>query len=126
MVAHPCLHLSSHSWKILPVVNAPTADFTDEIRSKLQSFCRKHGLKHLAVFGSCSRGTQNQSSDVDLLATLQDPSSVDATHLFEMAGEVEELLGRPVDFVLRDRLESSPNRLARENILSTAVTVYGD
>jgi hypothetical protein len=43
-----------------------------------------------------------------------------------MAGEAEELLGRPVDFVLRDRLEASPNRLAREHILATAVTVYGD
>jgi hypothetical protein len=43
-----------------------------------------------------------------------------------MAGEAEELLGRPVDFVLRDRLEASSNRVVRDHILSTAVTVYGD
>jgi hypothetical protein len=43
-----------------------------------------------------------------------------------MAGEAEELLGRPVDFVLRDRLEASSNRQARDHILSTAITIYGD
>lgn len=97
-----------------------------ELRPKLAPFCRKHRLRHLAVFGSFSRGHQGTHSDIDLLATLEDPASVPADELFEMAGEAEELLGRPVDFVLRDRLEASPNRQAREHILSTAVTVYGD
>jgi hypothetical protein len=43
-----------------------------------------------------------------------------------MAGEAEELLGRPVDFVLRLSLEKSPNRFAREHILATAVCLYGN
>jgi len=42
-----------------------------------------------------------------------------------MAGEAEQVVGRPVDFVLRPSLEKSPNRFAREHILSTAVCVYG-
>jgi len=45
--------------------------------------------------------------------------------LLEMAGEAEELVGAPVDFVLRSSLEKSPNRSARDHILSTAVCVYG-
>lgn len=100
--------------------------FLDEIRPKLAPFCRKHRLRHLAVFGSFSRGQQEAHSDIDLLATLENPAAVPADELFEMAGEAEELLGRPVDFVLRDRLETSPNRLAREHIFATAVTIYGD
>jgi predicted nucleotidyltransferase len=100
--------------------------FLDEIRPKLVPFCRKHRLRHLAVFGSFSRGHQGRHSDIDLLATLEDPATVPADELFEMAGEAEELLGRPVDFVLRDRLEASSNRWAREHILATAVTIYGD
>jgi hypothetical protein len=43
-----------------------------------------------------------------------------------MAGEAEELAGRPVDFVLGDRLEVSTNRQARDHILATALTLYGD
>ena len=102
------------------------SDFLDEIRPKLVPFCRKHRLSHLALFGSFSRGQQGARSYIDLLATLEDPASVPADELFEMAGEAEELLGRPVDFVLRDRLEASANRLARDHILATAVTIYGD
>ena len=109
------------------VVTAPAnTTFLDEIRPKLAPFCRRHRLRHLAVFGSFSRGEQQAHSDIDLLATLDNPATVPADELFEMAGEVEELLGRPVDFVLRDRLEASSNRLAREHILATAVTLYGD
>ena len=43
-----------------------------------------------------------------------------------MAGEAEELIGRPVDFVLRPSLDKSPNRFARKHILATAVCLYGD
>jgi len=108
-------------------VIAPTGmNLLDDLRPKLEPFCRKHRLRHLAVFGSFSRGTQGAHSDIDLLATLEDPATVPADELFEMAGEAEELLGQPVDFVLRDRLEASPNRLACEHILATAVTIYGD
>jgi predicted nucleotidyltransferase len=62
---------------------------------------------------------------VDLLVTLDDSVPVSAAALLEMAGEAEELLGAPVDFVLRSSLEKSPNRFARDHILSTAVCVYG-
>ena len=47
-------------------------------------------------------------------------SAADALHM------AEELVGRPVDFVLRHSLEKSPNRFAREHILATAVCLYGN
>jgi hypothetical protein len=64
---------------------------------------------------------------VDLLVTLDESIPVSTSELLEMAGEVEELIGRrPVDFVLRQSLEKSPNRFAREHILATAVCLYGN
>jgi predicted nucleotidyltransferase len=62
---------------------------------------------------------------VDLLVTLDDSAQVSTAELLEMAGEVEEVVGVPVDFVLRPSLEKSPNRFARQHILSSAVCVYG-
>lgn len=121
-----CLHLRGIRIKNPLVNQSLTTNLLNELRPKLEPFCRKHHLRQLAVFGSSSRGLQGGHSDIDLLATLEDPDTVPADELFEMAGEVEELLGRPVDFVLRDRLEASSNRLAREHILSTAITIYGD
>ena len=98
----------------------------EELRPKWEPFCRKHRLRHLALFGSFAHGNILPTSDFDLLATLEEPSRVAPGELFEMAGEAEELAGRPVDFVLRDRLEVSKNRQARDHILATALTLYGD
>ena len=95
------------------------------LRTKLAPFCEKHRIRRLEVVGSAARGEATSTSDVDLLATLDASVPVSTAELLEMDGEAEELVGRPVDFVLRAALEKSPNRLAREYILSTAVCVYG-
>jgi hypothetical protein len=92
------------------------------LRQRLRPFCEKHHIRRLEVFGSVARGQAVSGSDMDLLVTFDEPVSTGA--LLEMAGEVEELVGTPVDFVLRRSLERSPNRFAREHILSSAVCVY--
>jgi hypothetical protein len=91
----------------------------------LRPFCQKHRIRRLDVFGSTARGVAVPGSDVDLLVTLDDSKPVSTAELLEMAGEAEELVGTPVDFVLRRSLEKSPNRFAREDILASAVCVYG-
>jgi hypothetical protein len=104
---------------------APETQFGDELRNRLRPFCEKHHIRKLEVFGSAARGQAGPRSDVDLLVTLDESAPISAAALLEMAGEAEELVGAPVDFVLRSSLEKSPNRLARDHILSTAVCVYG-
>ncbi len=89
----------------------------------LGPFCRKHLIRRLEVFGSVARGMATPASDIDLLVTLDE--SRPAADLLEMAGEAEELVGAPVDFVLRTNLEKSPNRFAREEILASAIPLYG-
>ena len=96
-----------------------------ELRTRLRPFCEKHRIRRLEIFGSAARGQATPGSDVDLLATLDETATVSTAQLLEIAGEVEELVGQPVDFVLRSSLEKSPNRFAREHILSTAVCLYG-
>jgi len=98
----------------------------DELRKRLAPFCKKHHIRRLEVFGSAASGQALPTSDVDLLVTLADSATVSSAELLEMAGEAEELVGRPVDFVLRHSLEKSPNRIAREHILATAVCLYGN
>ena len=96
-----------------------------ELQNRLRPFCEKHPIRRLEIFGSAARGDARPGSDVDLLVTLDDPARVSTAELLEMAGEAEEVVGAPVDFVLRSSLEKSPNRFAREHILSSAVRVYG-
>ena len=92
------------------------------LRQRLKPFCEKHHIRRLEVFGSVARGQARPGSDLDLLVTIDGPVSTAA--LLEMAGEAEELVGTPVDFVLRRSLEQSRNQFACEHILSSAVCVY--
>ena len=94
-----------------------------ELKALLRPFCQKHLIRRLDVFVSVARGMATPESDVDLLVALDE--SRPTADLLEMAGEVEELVGAPVDFVLRGALEKSPNRFAREDILASAISVYG-
>jgi uncharacterized protein len=97
----------------------------DELGRRLRPFCEKHHIRRLEVFGSAARGQAGAGSDVDLLVTLDESAPTSTAALLEMAGEAEELIGAPVDFVLRPSLEKCPNRFARGHILSTALCVYG-
>ena len=100
--------------KTLPPTLSP-----DGLRTALRAFCEKHPIRRLDVFGSAARGQAGPRSDVDLLVTLDDSVPVSTLEILEMAGEAEELVGVPVDFVLRQALDQSPNGFAREHILAT-------
>jgi predicted nucleotidyltransferase len=97
----------------------------ESLRKRLGGFCQKYRIRRLDVFGSVASGRGSEASDVDLLVTLDDSVAVSTAEVLEMAGEAEELVGAPVDFVLRQSLEQSRNRYAREHILRTAVCIYG-
>lgn len=114
-----------HSKYSIAMANSPDMVSLADLRRRLRPFCEKHHIRRLEIFGSAARGQATPSSDVDLLVTLDDSAPVSTAALLEIAGEAEELLGAPVDFVLRSSLEKSPNRFAREHILSTAICVYG-
>ena len=105
--------------------NTPSVLSLADLRQRLRPLCEKHHIRRLDIFGSASRGQAIPGSDVDLLVTLDDSVPLSTAALLDIAGEAEELLGAPVDFVLRPSLEKSPNRFAREHILSTAVCIYG-
>ena len=96
-----------------------------ELRTVLRPFCDKYRIRRLEVFGSAARGLATAASDVDLLVTLDESRPTPAAELLEMAGEAEELVGAPVDFVLRRSVEESANRFARDDILASAVCLYG-
>ena len=56
----------------------------------------KYGIENLALFGSFSRGEQNEDSDVDVLITLKKPSFFIYA---EIQAALESVLKRSVDLV---------------------------
>ena len=63
-----------------------------ELRERLLSFCQKHPITKLEVFGSVADGTAKPGSDVDLMVTFR-PGVKVGTEFLDMISELEDLLG---------------------------------
>lgn len=85
----------------------------------LRLFCERYGVRRLSLFGSAARGELRPESGVDLLLEFDEGVPVTLVRLLDMEEELRELLGRPVDPVRREAVESSPNYIRRHEILSS-------
>ena len=85
--------------------------FAPEVREKIREIAARHGAGNLEVFGSAARGELRPDSDIDLLLDIVGQT----TPWFPggLALDLEELLGRPVQLVIRRSL--SP--LIRNSVL---------
>lgn len=90
-------------------------------RTSLETFCRRHSIRKLAVFGSQLTGTARPDSDVDLLVEF-DPKNVPGLlALAAMEIELSDLMGgRKVDL----RTPSDLSRHFRDEVVRTARVEY--
>jgi len=78
----------------------------------------------MALFGSALRDDFRPGSDLDFLVRFSRDASWGLLDHARMERELAEILGRQVDIVSRDGLESSHNWIRREAILSAAKVLY--
>jgi hypothetical protein len=90
-------------------------------RDRIASFCREHGIKRLAIFGSALSETFGPDSDVDLLVEFE-PARIPT--LFDMAGMEQDLSklfgGRKVDL----RTPEDLSRYFRDQVIQEAEVQY--
>jgi len=77
------------------------------LRATLPRLREGWGVRSIGVFGSCSRGEDNESSDVDMVVEFDRPLGV---RFVDFCEEVERLLGRKVDVLTRAGLEGIRNK----------------
>jgi predicted nucleotidyltransferase len=65
-------------------------------QEEIVSFCRKHHIERLALFGSALRQDFRSDSDVDVLVEFE-PDHLPGLAFFAMEEELSEILGRRVD-----------------------------
>ena len=70
-------------------------------RDELLALGARRGLQNIRVFGSVARGSDHQSSDVDLLVDRR--PGTDPLDVAVFVSEATELLGFPVDVVIDDQ-----------------------
>lgn len=86
---------------------------------QIESFCQRHHIRSLAVFGSVTREDFEPSSDVDVLVDFE-PGHTPGFDFFLLETELSELFGRKVDLQTANFL--SPE--IRQSALAEAVTIY--
>jgi hypothetical protein len=89
-------------------------------RDAVSSFCRRHHITRLALFGSVLRDDFGPESDVDVLVEFQ-PGHVPGFEFMSMERELSGLLqGRRVDLVTPKFL----NARIRDQVLEGAEPLY--
>lgn len=87
---------------------------------RLAEVCTRYGVLELSLFGSAAREEAGPDSDIDLLVVFDARSRIGLVGLGQLADELSELFGRPVDLVPKDGLKPS----IEADVLSQARTLY--
>lgn len=90
-------------------------------KEKIASFCKKHHICKLSLFGSVLRDDFNPDSDVDVLVEFEPGHAPSFFRLFDMEDELSAILGvEKVDL----RTPEDLSRYFRQKVLSTAEVQY--
>lgn len=90
----------------------------------ITEFCQRWDIQEFALFGSVLRDDFRPDSDIDVLVTFAPTAKRGLLTLAHIKHELEDLLGRKVDLVSKRAIETSPNWIRRQEILSTAQVIY--
>jgi hypothetical protein len=90
-------------------------------KDEIRSFCQRHGVRKLALFGSVLRPDFDSDSDIDVLVEFAPATRVGFFELYDMEQELSRLLGgRKIDL-------NTPNSLSeyfRQRVLAEAQVQY--
>ncbi|MFQ5985096.1 MAG: nucleotidyltransferase family protein [Alphaproteobacteria bacterium] len=90
-------------------------------KERIATFCRRHHIRRLALFGSVLRDDFGPESDVDVLVEFR-AGHAPGFAFFAMEAELSRILGRKVDL-------STPNflsRYIRDKVLAEALVQYDE
>lgn len=89
----------------------------------IQEFCRRRGVRELALFGSATRDDFGPESDIDVFIDFAPDSKATLFDLVDMREELQRIFGRVVDLVTPEVLR---NPYRRRTILRDKETLYAD
>lgn len=97
-------------------------NIVDERAGQIRELCRKHGVRELYLFGSALREDFGTDSDIDLGVVFSRAGFAGSfDQYFDFKGDIEHLLGRPVDLVC---VASVRNSVLRRELDNTKRLIY--
>jgi len=89
-------------------------------RTRLATFCRKHKISRLALFGSVLGDHFHASSDVDVLVEFEPGAAPGLLGMAEMENELSTIFGHKVDL----RTPEDLSRYFRQRVVAEAEVQY--
>ncbi len=89
-------------------------------QTELKTFCQRHHIRQLSLFGSYLRDDFGSESDIDVLVEFENDVQIGFLALARIQRELSELLGRKVDVVPIVGLKST----IRDDVLKESEVVY--
>jgi predicted nucleotidyltransferase len=90
----------------------------------LAEFCRRWHITEMALFGSVLRDDFKPESDVDILVSFDPGFRRGLTETLEIRSQLQQLVGRDVDLIVKQALARSENLPRRDRILNSAQVIY--
>jgi len=88
---------------------------------KIAFFCKKHGIKQLALFGSVLSKKFTSASDIDVMVTFSPQYHCSYFDLLDIKAELEQMTGREIDLVEKD---SITNPYRKKSIFQNMEVIY--
>ncbi len=95
-------------------------DTINKIKMQYSYLSSEFGVKRIGLFGSVSTGTATEKSDIDLLVEFDRPIGL---HFVSLVDYLQAMLGRKVDVVTKDGLESIRVKKVADDIRKTLIYV---
>ena len=90
-------------------------------RDAIASFCRRHSIRQLSLFGSVLRDDFRPDSDVDVLVEFK-PGKTPGLAYFTLDEELSDILGRKVDLGTPHSL----SKYIKDRVLAEAEVIYSE
>ncbi len=85
----------------------------DRLRQELPRLRRDYSVRSLGLFGSCVRGEQRRTSDLDVLVEFSEVPGM--LRFLDLERDLSRLVGMPVDLVQKEALKPAiGQRIAKE------------
>ena len=97
-----------------------TQQVTDILQQQLPYLSSEYGIKRLGIFGSYAKGTQQERSDIDLVAEFESPLGL---KFIELTDYLEQLLQTPVDVLTLAGIKAIRNTEVSKNIQESIIYV---
>jgi hypothetical protein len=99
---------------IIPIETAVPIPYAE-----VATFCEKHHITRMWLFGSILGDAFRPDSDIDVLVEF-DPEHVPGLAYFGMPAELSEIFGRPVDFHTPEGL----SKYIKQRVMASARVIY--